>query len=382
MSVFFAKLNEVAKAEEIPLFKSHTPKSREASAYGYQYTPDKVLADRIAVWLRGKRIDSEILFVKNNEHYMVRIPFINTFAADHFEKKKKPVELEKVKVMISETAKLDPLWANTCSKVAKCIEELWSCHEDYHAIRAQDLIQTTLFEGDDNLSNDPVVQAYASRVSIDWQQIKGSLSQWLKNVRMIDSECESLREAAMRVGATGQHGVMSLRMSLMNINMKIEEIITRFCKLTTSDILTRTEIFKLDNLIYKQWLVLKKQMQTIEGDPRYTDLWNRCLELNNKMIAIARNSKAKLGSLHFGFFRPETQYFFIRFLDYHITPSDKRKNLDPERILAEKIVVDNLQAIADVQKSQEDSNKEIVELAHEIFKATNPPKPQACEEAI
>lgn len=363
--MFLKLLNERAEIQGFDV-RCHTPKNgTEADTYGYCYVETRDKADKIARWLLTQKIDSEILQVESKQRFLVKIPFINTFAADHFERKLVPSELLEICARLRDTAAaVDPILAEGCTKLSKALNSLFDYLVEYHKIRGLDMIQTTLFVLNHNYSEDPLIPKLACSFTIDWRNIKEHVENFCNNIKCIHSQIDDIVKLAS------------------DLNFKIDitkmkgEYLKPFCELSMSDALTQIEAFRLDNDLYKQWLLLNKQIHSAQKDPRCTNQLKQCQDLRGRIIEAAKLSSQLFNRLSFSFCRESTTFYFRKFLTHSVTKltASEKTELALGKAAAEQIVEENNRDVAQIRELCGNLKEETVKLAREIFNTTNPGK--------
>lgn len=363
--MFLKLLNERADIQGFNV-RCHTPKTGTAAdTYGYCYVETRDKADRIARWLLSQKIDSEILQVESKQQFLVKIPFINTFAADHFERKLVPSELLEISMMLRDTAAaVDPILAEGCNQLLKALNSLYDYLVEYHKIRGLDMIQTSLFVLNHNCSEDPLIPKLACSFTIDWRNIKEHVENFCSNIKELHSQIDDI----VKLAANSNFKINVARMK--------RDYFKLFCELSMSDAMTQIEAFRLDNDIYKQWLFLNKQIHSVQNDPRCAHLLKQCQNLRGRIMEAAKLSSQLFNRISFSFCRKSTAIYFRKFLTHTVTKftQQERAEFDQGKIAAEQIVAENNRDVAQIRELCRNLKEETIKLAREIFNTTNAPK--------
>lgn len=377
-NAFLTKLNQFTAQEKLPEFNYHEPKKIAFIAYGFVYIPSEGKAREIAKWLLQKRVDSEVLYVEQRKHYMVKIPFVNTYLADHFEKRPRPVEFEEIEKILSITVEsVDALDKEVCSEVSRALGKVIDCYEESKRARMEDLVQTHLFYGQ-NIADDPLLPRLGSVLceKLEIKEVEGGVRNWCDFIKQIDSEFKAILALTEEQKVKAKWSQQAAVKAIQSICARRKAYISKFCELTLSDIVTKGESLQLENFLYRQWLFLNKQIELIQNDPQYADLLKRCREIKARTIDATKIAERKKIQTPLSFFRDETEQYFVKFLHYEsgVLTAEEKRLLHNQRELAAKIVKDNSRDISAIRAKYEALKKETYAVAMDIFVAMNPGK--------
>ncbi|MBS0629813.1 MAG: hypothetical protein JSS30_06275 [Verrucomicrobia bacterium] len=376
--MFLNALND-AKPADIPAFGIHTPNPPlKPDSYGYCYVETENKARTIAAWLLRNRINSEILYVEAKEKFIVKIPFITLIPHDHFASVELTKEVVEIQNELAKTVEVvDPLWTAPCSQIATSIGKLYTYLLDRSKIQRVDIVQTTFFTLGQDCSMDPITTEL-SKTSIDFKEIELTIRNYCNCIQTIDSALQQIKNMTLSQCKSDQLSVKETEQVLHRFLTKKREMILQFCDLSSSDILTKIEMIRLDNLIYQLWLILNQQLRTLEDKPEHKELYDGCFRLKNKVIELSQISVKKITQTPFSFFRDSTSHFFTEFLKFH-TPQlylAQKEIFDEGKRAAEQIVETNKTDIKNIADNYILLKTDANQLMREIFFATNPGKPK------
>jgi len=402
-SDFLKQLNQRASQAKIPSFLAHTQNGDVSKTYAYTYievdpkestssdSPPKseTKAREIAAWLLSHRIDSEILYVDLRKAYMVKIPFVNTYYKDFFEKKEMPKEItEMCDQLVDVVKRVDYSWAGPISRVQRALIQFAESQEHYRTLRKLDMVQTTLFATGQYYGNSSMINQLVSKWD-DYGKFKPEINELIDAILFYDGEFKRTEKIMLKFSRNEKLDPVGTLTEFLKRNKKA---IDGFINIMLNQMETHNTIYRLDNDIYKQWLFINQQLEALENGGKYTDadgdkFVSRWKELKQDCMANGKKARQYLLDipLHIGLVDRVTNYMSRYFSIYCLDDTKALQATAPEKKILDACMEKNEGMIEDIRSEYSRLKPLISSLAREVFETKNPPKnkekPHQAEEA-